>query len=180
MVLIGLIGYKQSGKDTLADHLVAQHGFEKYAFADPVKQICKIMFGLDNRQLNDPVQKEVVDDRWGMTPRKMMQTVGTDMIRETWGQDFWVRNMDHRIRTSIHEGRKIVISDVRFRNEADWIKQHNGILVRIVDDRQQSGDLHTSETEQLQIHDDLCIYNKKQGLDQFYHDAHDLLQLVLV
>lgn len=178
MLLIGLIGYKQSGKDTFADHLVAQYNFKKLAFADPVKQICKIMFLLDDAQLNDPTKKEVIDQRWKLTPRQMMQMLGTDMIRDNWGNDFWLRNMEHRLKD--HQQQRVVISDVRFLNEADWIKEHNGVLIRITDDRQHSSDNHPSETEQLQIQEDLCIYNTKTGLAHFHHQINGLLQLLLV
>ena len=171
MVLIGLIGFKNSGKDTVADYLVRQHGFRKYAFADPVKEICKIMFRLDLEQLHDPVRKEQLDERWGMTPRTMMQKVGTDMIRNMWGEDFWVRNMNARVPS--HGSDRVVVSDVRFRNEADWIQQKGGILVRVVDGTQQC-DNHPSETEQLSIKEDILLVNPKAGLSSFYDDIESM------
>lgn len=178
MVVIGLIGYKHAGKDTLADYLVAEYGFKKYAFADPVKKICKIMFHLDQEQLDDPKRKEVVDERWGMTPRQMMQKVGTDMVRCMLGNDFWVENMDKRVGQEDHP--KIVVSDVRFQNEAGWVKQKNGILIRIVDRQADHHDTHPSETEQLTIQEDFCIVNEKKGLALFYQEVGSLLHTIFV
>lgn len=176
MVLIGLIGYKRSGKDTFADYLVHTHGFQKYAFADPVKQLCKIMFLLEQKQLDDPLSKEIVDERWGLTPRQMMQKVGTDMVRCQWGSDFWVKNMELRVHRDNHP--MMIVSDVRFQNEAEWIKANHGILVRIVDGHQHHHDTHQSETEQLSIQEDICIVNEKNGLPLFHQEIERTLSLL--
>lgn len=170
MVLIGLIGYKNAGKDTLADYLVREHGFEKHAFADPVKEVCRIMFHLTPEQLTDPEAKETVDERWGTTPRKMMQKVGTDMVRAQLGDDFWLRHMDARVQRK----EKVVVSDVRFPNEAEWVRQNGGVLVRIVDGTQHN-DYHASETAQLSIHEDVRIFNHKTSIDEFHREAASLL-----
>lgn len=178
MVLIGLIGYKHSGKDTMADYLVQKYGFKKHAFADPVKQACRIMFQLEKEQLDDPQLKEVLDERWGMTPRQMMQKFGTDMVRCMLGDDFWVKNMDMKIQKETNNN--IVISDVRFRNEAEWVRQNNGVLIRIVDGKTQHTDTHPSETEQLSIQEDIHIINEKKGIPLFHQEADTLLQTMFV
>ena len=175
MILIGLIGYKQSGKDTFADYLVTHYGFKKHAFAQPVKQICQIMFHLNPDQLHDPHQKEVMDPRWQLSPRQMMQKVGTDMVRTMMGDDFWVRHMNTKL--SSEEGR-VIVSDVRFQNEAELIRHRNGILIRIVSE-EQSLDTHPSEMEQLLIQEDICIKNHKTGLPQFHQKIDNLLPHLL-
>lgn len=177
MILIGLIGYKQSGKDTCADYLVEKYGFHKYAFAEPVKQVCKIMFQLDSQQLEDSIQKEENDPRWDLTPRQMMQKVGTDMVRHYWGENFWVRCMEMRVYKDKKE--RIVVSDVRFQNEADWIKQNHGILVRIVDNTHSTyTDPHPSEVEQLSIQEDLVLSNRKDV--SFFQEIESTLSFLLV
>ena len=50
MVLIGIIGKKGSGKDTVSDYLVENHLFHKLAFADPIKQVASIMFDFNEQQ----------------------------------------------------------------------------------------------------------------------------------
>lgn len=177
MILVGLIGYKQSGKDTCADYLVEKYGFHKYAFAEPVKQVCKIMFQLDSQQLQDATQKEENDSRWDMTPRQMMQQVGTDMVRHYWGENFWVRCMEMRVGKEKKD--RVVVSDVRFQNEADWIKQNHGILVRIVDSTQSIHmDPHPSEVEQLSIQEDLLLSNKKDA--SFFQEIESTLSFLFV
>lgn len=171
MLLIGIVGPKQSGKDTCADYLVRKYDFRKYAFAEPVKDVCEVMFKLEKDQLHDAWLKEQVDDRWGMTPRQMMQRVGTDMVRSVMGKDFWLRHMDARVHQEKWD--RVVISDVRFANEADWVRRNHGVLLRI-DDGSRSMDTHLSETEQQQINTDECIFNTKTSMffdevDRFVH-----------
>lgn len=170
MVLIGLVGRKQSGKDTFADYLVSQYGFTKQAFAGPVKEVCRAMFLLTPEQLEDPQQKETVDGRWGLTPRQMMQKVGTDMVRRVWDEDFWLKNMDLRLC-----GGDVVVSDVRFPNEAQYIRDRGGVLVRIAHNGGALEDPHTSETSQESIREDVCVVNEKNGLTAFYETIENTL-----
>ena len=65
--IIGFLGKKRCGKDTSGDYLIEKYGFVKYAFADPVKQICKILFDFSEDQLYGN-KKEGVDFRWYLTP----------------------------------------------------------------------------------------------------------------
>lgn len=175
MVLIGLIGYKQSGKDTFADYLVCHHNFKKEAFAEPVKEVCRIMFHLKYEQMNDPILKETIDERWGISPRQMMQKVGTDTIRHAWGDDFWIKNMGMRVGN--HNDNSIVVSDVRFPNEAQWVKDNGGVLIRIMDSREHS-DTHSSETLQASIKEDFLIFNKKDGIEKFHQQINKLIEKI--
>ena len=148
MVLIGLIGKKGSGKDTTADFLTTRYGFIKRAYADPLKRVCKELFLLEDAQVHDPVLKEKVDPRWGKTPRQMMQWMGTDVVRDELGKDFWVRHMDMYRR--LNPTQDIVVTDVRFQNEADWITKNGGVLCRVVRPSTSSynnNDQHPSEKE---------------------------------
>ena len=82
MPIIGLSGYKGSGKDTVADFLCEKYGFIKYGFADPIKEIAKIMFDFSE----DETLKEVVDERWGISPREFYQKFGTEYGQFITGQ----------------------------------------------------------------------------------------------
>lgn len=169
--MIGLIGRKGSGKDTVADYLVSRHGYKKHAFAAPLKRVCRELFLLDEEQMHQVDQKEKVDARWNMSPRQMMQMVGTDMVRKHLGIDFWLHHMTTTIAKE-DEPTKIVISDVRFANEADWIRRHGGRLIRVIGIREDKDeDVHASEQEQDQIVADEEILNDHgMGLEAF-HDS---------
>jgi hypothetical protein len=94
------------------------------------------------------------------------------MVRATLGQDFWVRHMSARMRHANKD--KVVISDVRFPNEADWVRDNGGVLIRIVDGTQHT-DCHPSETEQLSIKEDLSLFNTKTSIQEFERHASTLL-----
>lgn len=177
MILIGIIGLKGAGKDTVADFLIRHHQFQKRSFADPVKETCQTLFMLEREQLHDTERKEETDPRWGVSPRQMMQTLGTDMVRSHLGEDFWLRHMD--IYTKQHQPQRLVVPDVRFANEADWIKRNHGVLVRVHDDRTHSEDPHPSETEQLSIKDDYCIFNPKSGITAFHQHLEGVIPTIL-
>lgn len=57
MVLIGLVGLKITGKDTMADYLVDNCDYDKIAFADPIKEILNILFGWDKELLERIIRK---------------------------------------------------------------------------------------------------------------------------
>ena len=77
---IGICGKIASGKTTFANLLVENYGFVKYAFADPVKEICKILFDFSEEQLYGE-KKEGVDFRWYLTPREAFQKIGTEFAQ---------------------------------------------------------------------------------------------------
>ena len=180
MFLIGLVGQKGVGKDTVADYLVKNRGFQKLAFAGPLKSMCSAMYGVDIGLFHDTTLKEEKHPYWGISPRQMMQHVGTDIVRKHFGQDFWIKNMKCRLQTA--NGADIVISDVRFLNEAELVKQYGGVLVRIDSDNVNNDlsptSVHISETEQLSIPADFVIHNshKPGGMDVLYKDVGSLLE----
>lgn len=149
MVLIGITGRKQVGKDTVAKYLCRRHGFVKYAFAQPLKEACRLLFLLSDEQLNDSVWKETVDTRWGKTPRQIMQMVGTDIFRDHVDQEFWTRHFQMWLDQQTDEN--IIVSDVRFQNEADVIKRNGGYIMEVRRPHlHPSQDHHASETQVIE------------------------------
>ena len=157
MVLIGIIGNKRVGKSTFSDYIVKKYNFRTYAFADPIKDGAKIMFNLSEEQVNGDL-KEVVDDRWGFTPRQILQKLGTDCCRKTFGNDIWIKRMKIWYLKNIKDN--IVISDIRFPNEAKAVTEMGGILVKIINPRVEvSKDKHISEQLIDTIESDLIMHN---------------------
>jgi hypothetical protein len=128
-MLFGLVGKKGVGKDTVADYLVSKHGFQKHAFALPIKQACSLLFQLSLDEFEND-HKEMVNTRHNLTPRQMMQLVGTDMFRNMVDDDFWIQHF-LTFYNNHHDTVNLVVSDVRFQNEVDIIKQLGGKIVRI-------------------------------------------------
>lgn len=123
-MIIGLGYKKQVGKDTVGKYLVGYYGFRRRAFADSVKSACQTLFGFTEGQMNLEHLKEEVDERWGITPRKAMQQVGSGM-RKIFGDDFWLRKLN------IPKDTDIVITDIRHKNEFDFVCSNGGILIKI-------------------------------------------------
>jgi hypothetical protein len=174
--MIGLVGKKGSGKDTMADFLVSEYGYHKLAMADPLKKACKILFDFSDEQLNDHERKEKIDDRWGISPRQAFQKMGTDLIRKHICDDFWLRRADIEVGHYLEES--VVISDIRFPNEAEWVKHHGGILVRIHSPcPPHKEDTHSSEVLVDDIVVDHELLNDKSvGLDTFHLQIATLMK----
>lgn len=126
-MLIGLTGAKFSGKSSVARELAAKHGFLELSFATPLKQVCNLLFGFSDEQLEDHELKEAVDPRWGFSPRYAMQRLGTNAIRENFGKDFWIKRLAHQLPAQGN----VVITDVRFDNEAEFVRSNHGYVVKI-------------------------------------------------
>lgn len=143
MILIGLLGYNGAGKDTVADYLVQHHKFQKIAFGDALKDAVASIFGWDRQLLQgDTVQsrqwRETVDDYWQTTPRKVLETFGTDVCRQHYDTHLWIKSLHKKLLNMINnnEDAHIVVTDCRFDNEIQLIKQLNGYLIRIERDPQ--------------------------------------------
>lgn len=131
--LIGVHGPLESGKDTVAKTIIEMYPnlYRQYAFAWPIKEACKIIFGFTDEDMNDRIMKERVHPFWGVTPRKTMQLLGTEYGRGMIREDIWVLRAEAEIQKNAKEGFGTIISDVRFDNEADIIRSRNGIIIHI-------------------------------------------------
>ena len=129
-MIIGLTGQAGSGKDTVAEYLVQKYDFKQLSFAGILKEGMAKLFGLTEKQLNDPQGKEQVDARWGKTPRQLMQWMGTDVLRKHIREDFFVIQVESMIKS--YAGRNIVISDARFLDECKMIWNLDGLIVKII------------------------------------------------
>lgn len=129
-MLIGITGKAGAGKDTVAEYLWRKHGFVRIAFADPLKRAVQEIFGLSDEQTWGREHKEVPVHYWGMSPRRMMQLLGTDCIRKQFGGDVWVKRwvLSYKL---VSETDCVVVPDVRFVEEADAIRRNGGKVIRI-------------------------------------------------
>lgn len=157
-MLIGFMGIKGSGKDTCADHLVKEYGFVKKSFADPLKKACKELFLFSDEQLyGTQEQKETPDSKWfGCSPRKALQYVGTDLLRNNLNNIMPGLNNDiftHHFKLWYENAKatnpdvRVVMADVRFQNEINLIQSLGGIVIKIDRPSVLTNDMHPSEME---------------------------------
>jgi len=165
--IIGITGKKFHGKDTLADILIKKYGYRKLSFAAPLKEACRVIFGLTDSQLYG-IEKETVDDFWKTTPRHILQFVGTDLFRQQIGQivphvgaNIWVESVIQAIRKNPNG--KYVISDVRFPNEVEALRQFESSaiwkVIRNVPPADDNLTDHASENQIDSLSVDLVIEN---------------------
>jgi len=142
--LIGIHGHAGSGKDTVGSYLHStRDNTWKLSFADPLKEAASKMFGIPEDDFYDSDVKERPDPFWNVSPRQVAQFFGTEMVRETihrllpdTGQKFWIERMVHRLTgygddTIYDEDDVVVICDVRFQNEYQWIIENGGIIIHL-------------------------------------------------
>ena len=140
MKLIGICGRARSGKDTAADYIIEECGFEKYSMADPIREM------LESVGVNPSCNKEDTIPMFGKSPREMMQTLGTEWGRNCVSEDIWLNLAKDLYKRLSDDGGfyGLVIPDIRFENEAEWIRK-NGLLIRIVRPDAMAVASHSSE-----------------------------------
>lgn len=148
MIIIGISGKKGSGKDTFAtfleDKLVTKYNLKVVhkAFADNLKKCCAILSGQFDWVFYDQDNKDKKAGLLNITNRELMQKFG-DLTRQL-DPDIWIKlalNLDFKSEPDI-----LIITDVRYKNEAKAIKDRGGILIRIKSNRSVE-DCHISETD---------------------------------
>ena len=197
-MIIGLVGYIGSGKGTVGDILVREHGYHQFAFADALKDATATIFmwprGLLEGDSNaSRAFRERVDPWWShklgyeVTPRLILQKMGTEACRNGIADNIWIAALEKRI----HGYDDVVISDVRFPNEIDFVRSAGGVIVRVKRGEdptpEELSKLHISETAWNGCDPDRTIYNDKDveglklcvstlltDLDKQYKIAHTL------
>ena len=139
-MIIGIVGNIGEGKDTIADYLVSQHNFKRESFAGTLKDAVAAVFGWDRTLLEGQTAesrswRETVDQWWAdrlsipnLTPRYVLQQWGTEVCRRSFHDDIWVASLENKLRTI---STNVVISDCRFPNEFEAIKNVGGLIIRV-------------------------------------------------
>ena len=143
-MIIGISGKMQSGKDTAANIIRSwDESWQVRRFADKLKDITCMLIGCSREDLEDiKFKDEPLDKSWGkMTPRLLMQLLGTECGREVIHENIWV----NALFADYKDQSKWIIPDVRFPNEADAVISRGGLLLRLERDTGRK-ETHKSET----------------------------------
>lgn len=139
-MIIGIVGFIGSGKDTVADYLVENHNFARDSFANTLKDAVAAIFGWDRELVEGRTKearewREQVDPWWAarlgmpnLTPRLVLQLWGTEVGRRAFHTDIWIASLENKLRKS---SGNVVITDCRFPNEVQAIKNAGGIVIRV-------------------------------------------------
>jgi hypothetical protein len=140
-LLIGCVGFQGSGKDTIADYLQNIYGFKRDSFAATLKDAVSAVFGwdrelLEGRTTESRAWREQIDPWWAnrlnmpnLTPRLVLQRWGTEVARRSWHDDTWIASLENKLNKAHND---IVITDVRFPNEIQAVRNAGGIVIRVV------------------------------------------------
>jgi hypothetical protein len=176
-LIIGLAGYARSGKDSAADALESI-GFRRIAFADKLREFMYEM-NPEIKYTNEYTEasaylRDIIDaygwngykeTPWSTDIRRWMQVVGTNCVRGILGNDIWAEATFN----SMYMDKNYVLTDVRFINEANGIRQRGGRMYRIIRAGVGPANDHVSETALDNYDYDGFIHN--DGTLEEFHDS---------
>ena len=204
-MIIGVVGFISSGKDTIADYLVNIHEFRRDSFAGTLKDAVAQVFGWDRTMLEGRTKqarewREQVDPWWSnrldmpdLTPRLVLQRWGTEVCRRGFHDDIWIASVENKLRTSQDD---VVISDCRFPNEIASIRRAGGKIIWVrrgelpkwydvavsanqghswAQQELESRKIHVSETAWVGTKFDAVLDNN-ESLDTLYQQISNLVQ----
>lgn len=143
MRLIGLAGKAGSGKTTVCRFLCTAFEWREISLADPIRAGLNAMLGIQTPVMLDPVMKNEVVPGMRVSARELMQTLGTEWGRKLVDDRVWIRQATAAItaiRQSDPTARGVVVSDIRFANEAEWIRSLGGQVWHIGDRKMGKSD----------------------------------------
>lgn len=178
-ILIGLYGKARSGKDTAAAHLADKLKLHQYSFAEPLKTMLKSVFG-DHFHEGD---RSGICPETGQTYRHMMQTLGTEWGRQLMTPNIWVNLVDRRWqhvrkRMGFPDAQGMVLSDIRFDSEAEWLIANGGYIIEI--QRPGVAIAESSHASEAGLHVGIPrhVIQNDAGLDELYLQLADVVDVI--
>ena len=174
---VATVGPKGAGKDTLGGILDKYYNFNPLNFADLLKAVCILKYGLTRKECYEPALKEKVLSRYPfVTPRQLMQDEAETSRKQY--PDIWVKAWENEIMPWDDSSDNILVTDLRYPNElVAFRKLPNNLIIyvlnaKVEEERKQgllSGDprwLHESEshTSMLMANADLMVVNMARTL----------------
>lgn len=172
-MIIGLSGYAKSGKDTVAEMILDitkkrlpayGYTYQIKKFSAKLKKIASILLGIPEKKFEDQEFKQaLLGGEWGtieknplnaitpfekvnfvslMSVREFLQKLGTDAVRDGLHPNAWV----NALMAEYKKNKNWIITDVRFPNEAQAIKERGGLIIRIEREGIKPVNAHPSET----------------------------------
>ena len=166
MAIIGVLGRSRVGKDTFAK-IICDEGadFQVQRLAAPLKTAVAALYGFTEVQLEGP-EKEMVDPTWGIRPRDAMIQVTCDTMA-FMGTDFFTKRFWSKYDEQSEKGgrgQSIIIPDVRYEHDLDWIRARGGVIVKIT---RSIGPIHLAENHIDSITNADVIFENNGSIEDF-------------
>lgn len=180
--IIGFLGKAGSGKSTaqqLLRNMLKNHKKVYMCnFAGTLKNIC---FNVFKHKLTrssffggQADKLKINQSYYNLSGRKILQIIGTDVVRELYGSNFWIDCCYNKIPDDIEI---VILGDVRFSNEVDSIKQRNGIIIKIETPKNDNIITHASENID-NINYDYIIYNDRIYIYKLKNDIEKIMKSI--
>jgi len=174
--IVALSGLPRSGKDTMADELVRNYGYTKFSFAEPIYKMLNTLPFLEHihSQMSGE-EKETPKAFYGKSPRDMLRTLGTEWARNHVSPDVWIWILQYKLEKKydiLRQG-NYVITDLRFPNEAVWVRKMGGQIVRILRGHSLQASDHVSDAGFPMLISDATIGNDGT-LEEFLRRAAEV------
>ena len=131
--IIGLLGRSRSGKDTICDYIISSYpliSIEKRRLAQPIKDAVCALYGFNRHQV-ECADKDRVDTDIGISPRAAMVGI-TDHVMGTMGREFFSKRLFLSVDTTLSvDINTIIIPDVRYAHDIDYIRSRGGIVIKV-------------------------------------------------
>jgi hypothetical protein len=185
-MIIGLHGNKRAGKDTAYEFIKSAYpDAVRLAFADKIKESLAALFGVSIREINTLKEEKGVfkiqseSFQHSYTWRSFAQRYGTEAHRDIFGENFWVDMILPKESDSIPDDELLIVTDVRFKNEAERIKHLGGYIIYINRLNLLNNDSHISE-ERLSDEYFSYIINNNASLDQFKERVLEVVSQLVI
>lgn len=175
--LIGLGGLLRSGKDAIADHLVAKHGFVKLGMSDVLNDAMLVIdpildIGVDGREMRyaDAIEWHgYVEAKKNPEIRRLLQVFGTEFGRQMIGENVWVDMLERKVDALRKSGQSVVVTGLRYPNEVELIHRAFAANSWWVERGGTPTTGHASETSVTSTMFDVCIFNLGTLGDLYNH-----------
>lgn len=165
-MIIGICGECGAGKSQIGKILRDNYGFTSISFSSILKSIVAYMFSWDRQMIEGDTKesrewREKPDEWWSrrlgipdFTPRKALQMIGTDVMRNGFHNEIWLACLERRMAQGNY-----VITDCRFKNELDFVRKLDGHIFMVRRLGTETEPTHESEMEWRSVIADEIIYN---------------------
>lgn len=178
-MIIGLAGPIGSGKDTMANYLVNHFQAHRLKFADALYAMAGAFDTDIHPDMPHSAKNEFVLNNANLgTRRSFLEKLGTEFGRNHISDNIWILRVDHEIsklKFLLGDDVNIVISDVRFPNEAKYIRNNGGHIVHLKPDWECARTGHESDKALPYVEGDSILPLQLGGISK----GGDLLMRIL-